>query len=145
MPPLASLGDRLAAQFIDWAVAFAIVAVPEGLLLMIVGLRGGGMVAGGPVLLLFMLCALSYLLFSDSFPGGQSYGKRLMGLACIDANTGRPCSVWQSLVRNGLLHALGWIDWIFIFGSKCQRLGDKAANTIVIRVHTFHLSDHRVR
>jgi uncharacterized RDD family membrane protein YckC len=26
------------------------------------------------------------------------------------------------------------IDWVFIFGRKRQRLGDKAANTVVVKV-----------
>jgi uncharacterized RDD family membrane protein YckC len=35
-------------------------------------------------------------------------------------------------VRNILLSILGPIDWIFIFGERRQRLGDKAAGTIVV-------------
>ena len=37
-------------------------------------------------------------------------------------------------MRNFLLALLGIIDWIFIFGDTRQRLGDMAANTIVVRL-----------
>lgn len=49
-----------------------------------------------------------------------------------DATTGAPCTYGQSFIRNLLLAVLGPIDWIFIFGERHQRLGDKAAGTIVI-------------
>ena len=53
-------------------------------------------------------------------------------MQCVDANSGAPCSFWQSFIRNLLLAVLGPIDWIFIFGERHQRLGDKAAGTIVV-------------
>jgi hypothetical protein len=37
-------------------------------------------------------------------------------------------------VRNISLLILTWIDWIFIFGERRQRLGDKLANTVVVKV-----------
>ena len=52
----------------------------------------------------------------------------------IDARTGQWCSFWQSFVRNLLLSLLNFIDWIFIFGAKRQRLGDLAASTVVIQI-----------
>jgi uncharacterized RDD family membrane protein YckC len=75
--------------------------------------------------------AIGYLFLADGLPGGQSLGKRWLGMAVLDAETGRPCSFGQSLVRNLLLTILGPLDWIFIFGERHQRLGDKLANTIV--------------
>ena len=50
----------------------------------------------------------------------------------ISEESGAPCTFGQSLVRNFLLALLGPIDWVFIFGERHQRLGDKAAGTIVI-------------
>jgi uncharacterized RDD family membrane protein YckC len=35
-------------------------------------------------------------------------------------------------VRNALLAVLSFVDWIFIYGSRQQRLGDMAANTLVV-------------
>ncbi len=53
--------------------------------------------------------------------------------AVVDARTGQPCTFGQSFVRNLLLSILGFIDWLFIFGRKRQRLGDMAAPTLVIK------------
>jgi uncharacterized RDD family membrane protein YckC len=53
-------------------------------------------------------------------------------MTVVDAKTGAPCTVWQSFVRNLLLAILGPLDWIFILGERHQRLGDKAAGTIVV-------------
>ncbi len=50
----------------------------------------------------------------------------------VDAESGAPCTFGQSLIRNVLLMVLGPLDWLFIFGDRHQRLGDKAAGTIVI-------------
>jgi uncharacterized RDD family membrane protein YckC len=50
----------------------------------------------------------------------------------VDARTGEPCTYRQSFIRNILLTFLGPIDWLFIFGERHQRLGDKAAGTIVV-------------
>jgi len=73
-----------------------------------------------------------YYFFCDGFTGGQSYGKRMLGMHVIDAKTQTPCSFGQSFLRNLLLAILGPIDWIFIFGERHQRLGDMAAGTVVI-------------
>jgi uncharacterized RDD family membrane protein YckC len=89
---------------------------------------------GGITLTAGFLIATFHLLFADGLSGGQSYGKRMAGTAVIDATTGKPCTFGQSLLRNCLLSLLGPIDWVFIFGNKRQRLGDKAANTIVVKV-----------
>jgi uncharacterized RDD family membrane protein YckC len=108
-----------------------------------------GLVAGAPFIVAFMAAALNryvgvvfmlaaagwsffYYFFCDGFSGGQSYGKRALGMHVIDAKTGAPCSFGQSFLRNVLLAILGPIDWIFIFGERHQRLGDMAAGTVVI-------------
>ena len=108
-----------------------------------------GLVAVAPLVLLFLIPTDSpaasgalalgwlgwfffHLLLADGMEGGQSWGKRVVGTRVVDATTGAPCTFWQSFVRNLLLTILGPIDWIFIFGEPRQRLGDKAAGTIVI-------------
>ncbi len=53
-------------------------------------------------------------------------------MAVIDKDSGKPCDLVQSLVRNILTPLIGIIDCIFIiFGNK-QRLGDMMANTVVV-------------
>ena len=117
---LASLGDRLLGQILDSAIA-------------IVPLFGSVILDAGEVAFVTsLLFALSYMLFADGFQNGQSYGKRFVKTAVVHATSGTPCSLLQSFVRNFLLLALGVIDWIFIFGDRRQRLGDKLARTKVI-------------
>ena len=126
---LASLPQRLAARFLDGIV----VGLPV-FALSFVGMRIYGTTAwpGGVLIAAAMLFAMMYVLFSDGLPGGQSLGKRWVGIRVVSIYTGTPCSFWQSFVRNILQSLLGPIDWIFIFGERRQRLGDKAAGTIVI-------------
>jgi uncharacterized RDD family membrane protein YckC len=126
---LASLPQRLAAQFLDGLV----VAVP------VLALVYGGTVLygfsdwpAGVLIAAAIFYAFTYVLFSDGLAGGQSLGKRWVGIRVISAETGAPCTYRQSFVRNLLLSFLGPIDWIFIFGERRQRLGDKAAGTIVV-------------
>jgi uncharacterized RDD family membrane protein YckC len=123
---LAPLIERLAAQIIDSLIAFA--PVIAGIIL-----AAFSETLGLITTLAGFVFAFFYLLFADGLPGGQSYGKRIMKTAVVDASSGQPCTFIKSLVRNLLLSLLGIIDWIFIFGKKRQRLGDMAANTIVIK------------
>jgi uncharacterized RDD family membrane protein YckC len=78
------------------------------------------------------LFAFLYTLLADGLEGGQSWGKRMVGIRVVSMQTGTPCSFGQSFIRNLLLMILGPIDWIFIFGDRRQRLGDKLAGTIVV-------------
>jgi uncharacterized RDD family membrane protein YckC len=122
---LASLPQRLAAQFLDGLVA---AAPPVAAFLLTFVLHGLGIV----LIVLTCIFAFLYTLLADGLEGGQSYGKRMVGIRVVSMQTGAPCSFGQSFVRNLLLMILGPIDWIFIFGQRRQRLGDKAAGTIVI-------------
>ena len=72
-----------------------------------------------------------YLAFGDGLHGGQSFAKQWLGMRVVDADTGAPCTWGDSFIRN-FFSILGPIDWIFIFGENHQRLGDKAAGTMVI-------------
>ena len=127
---LASRTHRFVAQILDGFTAFlpfmllglviVFVADPDSALAVILVLAG-------------ILFAISYHLFCDALPGGQSVGKEVMGIAVVDERTGRPCSVGQSFVRNLLLAVLGLLDWVFIFGGQRRRLGDIVAGTLVVQ------------
>lgn len=79
--------------------------------------------------------AVFYLLFQDGLPEGQSLGKKGVNSRVINASSGRPCGFGESFVRNISLLILTWVDWIFIFGERRQRLGDKLANTVVVKTN----------
>lgn len=126
---LASRSDRLLGQMIDGVIALS----PFLGLVLLSGLAPDGLEALiGMFTIPALLFCLGYLFFADALPGGQSFGKRMLEIAVVDRQSGQPCSAWQSFVRNLLLSIFGFFDWIFIFGEQHQRLGDKAAGTIVV-------------
>lgn len=116
---------RLVGQTIDFCIA-ALPVAAVGLLMAPMGRMGDAITS------LAGLWTLGYLLLADGMEGGQSFGKRLLGMRVVDAKTGKPCSFGRSLLRNFTLTLLGPIDWVFIFGQRRQRLGDKLAGTVVI-------------
>jgi uncharacterized RDD family membrane protein YckC len=122
---LASLGSRFLGQILDGIIAILLGLCSFAVLYLF-------KVSVGVQTAIFIVVIYGYFLFSDGFKGGQSLGKRVLKTAVIDSFQGKPCSYGQSLARN-FLQILGIIDWIFIFGKKRQRLGDKAAGTIVVR------------
>jgi uncharacterized RDD family membrane protein YckC len=122
--PLASLGDRLAARFIDGILGYG------GLFFSAFFCRSVGFAASPVVWVPFIL----YMLLADGMGSGQSLGKKWMKLAVVDQRTGAPCSYGRSFLRN-IVRLLGLLDSLFIFGAKRQRLGDQVAGTIVIRRH----------
>ena len=121
----ASRPSRLIGQVIDGLIAVAPVA---GFLVIP---RGGEMITA-----VYGLAWIGWIIFhvflADGLQGGQSLGKRFAGTRVVDAESGTPCTFGQSFIRNLLLSILGPLDWVFIFGARHQRLGDKAAGTIVI-------------
>ncbi len=121
---LAPLGGRIVAQVIDSVVAFLILFLP----VMLFKGRSESLV------LVVMLAYFTYLLLQDALPNGQSIGKRVMKLSVINIKTGQPCSLFASFVRNIFLWFLGIIDLLFVTSRYRQRLGDKVANTVVVKV-----------
>lgn len=121
----ASRTTRLFGQMIDGAIGAAPFII--GVFLDSIGIPFAGV--------LFWLGAFwsffNYFL-ADGMTGGQSFAKRWLGIHVLVENTGQPCSYWLSFLRNLPLWLLGPIDWVFIFGDKHQRLGDKLAGTIVV-------------
>ncbi|MBM4140629.1 MAG: RDD family protein [Nitrospira sp.] len=97
---------------------------------------------------------LAYLLIGDGLFDGRSLGKKLIGIRVISADTNKPCSFKDSILRNStfgigyLLYKIPWFGWIFIvivsvfefiilLGSKERmRLGDEIAKTKVVTITT---------
>jgi uncharacterized RDD family membrane protein YckC len=123
--PLASRSNRLLGQLLDGVVGVA--PIIAGAIL-----SSFSDALGGVVVMAGIFWSIFYYLFADGFPRGQSLGKKWLGMQVVSDETGRPCTFGQSFIRNLLLAVLGPIDWVFIFGERHQRLGDKAAGTIVI-------------
>lgn len=90
-----------------------------------------------------------YLLISDGLRDGRSIGKMLTGLRVL-GQSGRPCTIKESIIRNSTLAAglvlwkiplVGWLlllcvialEFVILLGSQNGlRLGDELANTSVV-------------
>lgn len=120
----ASRGNRLLGQGVDGLISIAPIAV--------IALVSNISASFGLLFIPAVVWIAFYLIFADGFHSGQSLAKQWLGMRVVDAKTGKPCTYWQSFLRNVLLSILGPIDWIFIFGERHQRLGDMAAGTVVV-------------
>jgi uncharacterized RDD family membrane protein YckC len=95
-----------------------------------------------------------YISFCDSFQGGQSVGKKFIGLKVVSSEDGSPCTYKQSFIRNlpiliplslAIVPIWGWVI-SFILGSVLillelyllitldsgLRLGDVMADTTIV-------------
>lgn len=122
--PLATFGERFAGHFLDSAVSGGGIALGT-----YIGTSLG--VGATPAVAMF----IAYMLFADGLGNGQSFGKRLMNIGVVDQKTGAPCTFAGSFFRN-LVRVLGVFDWAFAFGERRQRLGDKAAGTVVVKMRS---------
>jgi uncharacterized RDD family membrane protein YckC len=121
----AGRGQRLFGQLIDGCIG----GIP---FILAVFFDSVGLPLAGLLFWVGAFWSIFNYLFADGMAGGQSFAKRWLGMHVIVESSGRPCSYWLSFLRNVTLWLLGPIDWIFIFGNKHQRLGDKLAGTIVV-------------
>jgi uncharacterized RDD family membrane protein YckC len=121
---LAGLKSRLLGQSIDGLIAFALVLICI-LLIHLMKIDESAQWA------ICLTVCVGYILFCDGLKSG-SLGKIIMKTAVLNAADGTRCSYWQSFIRN-VFQILGILDWLFVFGKKRQRLGDRVAGTLVIR------------
>jgi uncharacterized RDD family membrane protein YckC len=134
--PLAGPVSRASAMLMD----FIIISALQQLLQMALGILQ--MVspdyAMGLALILQFVLTMGYASFCEIFFNGQSIGKRLLGLRVMDER-GLGLRPSQVLVRN-LLRIVDMLPFFYPVGGiccmltqRCQRLGDLAAGTIVVR------------
>jgi uncharacterized RDD family membrane protein YckC len=121
---LAHPGKRFQGQFIDGLVAYVLAIVLFWLLDMFIGRE--------PAFYSGVAIGVTYFLLSDSLPNGQSVGKKLLNIQVVDKETMKPCSFFQSFLRN-VTFPLGLFDWVPIFFGAHRRLGDFIASTIVVK------------
>ncbi len=150
--PLAGFGPRFLAAGIDYMIVFA----GTGVLLFIEMMLMGFWIAGSAtasqtepptsliilMMLVIILTALLpqvfYFAIFESIWQGQTPGKRVAGIRVIRRGGGR--LVFRDvLIRNllriiDLLPNLGFVAWVSFFATRNQqRLGDLAADTVVVR------------
>jgi uncharacterized RDD family membrane protein YckC len=138
----AGLALRFIAVLLDGIIVFFPASLVIGLL------SGGGYADSGPgyanaginvegkAFLLFLIFGLCYYVFFESL-SGATLGKRMVGIRVVD-EAGTELGVGAALVRNLLrpVDALFFylVGAIFALTSpRGQRLGDRAAHSVVIR------------
>ena len=72
------------------------------------------------------------LLFIDGFRKGQGIGKKLLSLQVLRLKDGKPCTFKDAFLRRfaGIFQPF---DFLWTLGGKRQRLGDKFAETVVVK------------
>jgi uncharacterized RDD family membrane protein YckC len=138
---LAGIGSRFLAGFVDTLIQ-TIVIVLIGVAVSLIGSLEGE-VARMPIRVFIVVAAgalimIGYFVLFEMIWDGQSPGKRMAGLRVIRTD-GTPIAIGDSLIRN----ILRFVDLIPIaytvgmaaifFTKRCQRLGDLAAGTIVVK------------
>ena len=132
---LASRMARLYALFIDFT-CLSIVQVISACLMGLI-MRDPpqgplqGFVAGTFVFFTIALWTFG-LLFIDGFRKGQGIGKKLLSLQVLRLKDGKPCGFKDAFIRRlaGIFQPL---DFFWTLGEKRQRMGDKFAETVVVR------------
>ena len=135
---LASRMKRLYALFIDIAILSAaqsvlgvLLSIAAFLFLYIHSFLTIGLVSiFGSVLTAALW--IPGLFFLDGFRKGQGIGKKLLSLQVIRLKDGKPCTFKDAFLRRfaGIFQPL---DLLWFLGEKQQRLGDKFAETVVVK------------
>ena len=73
------------------------------------------------------------LFFIDGFSNGQGPGKKLLSLQAIRLKDGKPCTMKDSFIRR-LTSIFQPLDSFWTFGKRRQRMGDKLAETVVVKL-----------
>lgn len=132
---LAGIGPRFLAWLVDLAAVFALTLLINKLMMVFAILPA---IHGflGPIL--YFVSWIGYGILFEWFWRGQTPGKKLFRLRVMDIQ-GLRLQFSQVAIRN-LLRVVDSLPALYLVGGlvcvisrKCQRLGDIAANTIVIR------------
>ena len=145
---IAGLFTRFLAWLIDVAAVIAFGTVVGILSAFFVLLSPD--IAKGLSIVAYAVISVGYGIFTEWQWRGQSWGKRVMRLRVIDAS-GLKLQFNQIVIRN-LLRPVDLLPIGYLFGGavafftrKGQRLGDLAANTVVITIpETFVLDTHQL-
>ena len=132
----ASVGERMVAQVIDWVVQIAY------FFLWVLFIRLTGIKFGPTAIItLVALPILFYCPLCEMLSGGQTIGKKLIMLRVIMADGTLPSPAayllrWLLVVADGPL--LGYVGvLVMILNRNNQRLGDMAAGTLVVKLHSY--------
>ena len=119
--PLASIGSRFVAQIIDGVFGSLLILLPFLIF------------RSFDAALFGFMASVAYSLFQDGLPNGQSIGKRVLKIQVVNKSSSKACTIGESFIRNIFFVFLLVIDLLFLGSKYRQRLGDKVANTIVVK------------
>jgi uncharacterized RDD family membrane protein YckC len=127
---------RFIAWLVDFACIMTLISTLQILMLLLMVVSGGLAAAMGT--LAYFVLSIGYGVVCEWAWRGQTVGKRLLRLRVVDAE-GLRLQFHQIVIRN-LLRFVDCLPAFYFLGGlacwlspRCQRLGDLAANTIVIR------------
>ena len=133
---LAGPVTRFLAWFVDLLCILALLTI-LGQVLLVMRLVSANL-AGALYTLGYFVISIGYGMFCEWRWRGQTIGKRLLRLRVVDAEGLR--LQFNQIVTRNLLRFVDSLPFLYFVGGvacwlspKCQRLGDIAANTIVIR------------
>ena len=72
------------------------------------------------------------MFLMDGFKNGQGLGKKLLSLQVLRLKDGKPCTLKDSFIRR-LTSVFQPLDSLWTLGKKRQRMGDKFAETVVVK------------
>jgi uncharacterized RDD family membrane protein YckC len=134
---LAGPMSRFAAWLIDLIFVMALASILSVGLTLLQFISVGFAQAAG--LLLQFALMIGYGIYAEWFWRGQTFGKRMMRLRVVDAH-GLRLKFSQVAIRN-LLRFVDMLPVLYLVGGiaclvsrRGQRLGDFAANTLVVRI-----------
>lgn len=129
--------SRFLAWLLDRAIIFAVLGLIETTL-GVTRFLNVGFMSAATLLIAFMIIT-GYNIAFEWFMRGQTPGKRLLRIRVMDT-LGLQLQFNQIVIRN-LLRAVDALPLLYLVGGmamvlskRCQRLGDLAANTVVIYV-----------
>lgn len=132
------------SRFLAWsidAVCILLLLTAMSYVLTVVRFVSLGLATALSILGYFVI-SIGYGIASEWLWRGQTVGKRILRLRVVDAEGLR--LQFNQIVTRNLLRAVDSLPLLYLVGgsaawlsSRCQRLGDVAANTIVIRNPEF--------
>ena len=133
-PTVASVGDRILAQILDWIVLFAYVMLAIIIAADIIKTEWYYIITIGVI-------PLFYTLLMEIFNQGQSIGKMIMNMQVVKLDGSRPTlgsylMRWLLFMIDGPMTSyMGLI--VMVLTRNNQRLGDLAAGTVVIKKQKY--------
>lgn len=140
------IGSRFLAALVDTTIIGLLLMATNAILILVV-VGGFDELSSASSFLLAVLSLISfaffwgYYIFFEMTWNGSSPGKRQVGIRVIRAD-GTPITLAESVIRN-LVRLIDFLPGAYGLGlvtmfidSKARRLGDLAANTLVVREQT---------